>query len=562
MITDTYATPTPTLSASISNTNVIVNGNQVINSENKTTEIPLRLTVNTNNRTGYTATISSDSNNTALVNAGSTVLAKIDSISAPSMLASLPSNTWGYKVANTSSYSPIPALSAPISFRQTNQATSGPSISDLSIGIKLSNNLENGSYTNRLVFSIVTNPIDRRAILMSGPEISKIFRKMQARGYNFRIHSVRRCSASEVYNNQLYTNIADPVESDYEIKLWSIPGSDSSNNGVYCYNSEAPIIYANQNSSQMFSELSFAYDIDLSSINTSEVTSMNSMFKRAYSLYYLDLSRFDTRKVHDMSEMFSEMTVGAGGVSFALDLSSFNTQNVTNMKGMFRGSTKFTGINMPNFNTSNVTDMSEMFSLASGLTSLNLSSFDFQNVTDMNSMFYNLQNLQTVIVSRFNTGKVTNFKNMFWNAAVTSLNTAGFETQSAVNMSGMFYGTKIPNLDLSSFNTQNVTDMSRMFGETENTVKLYLNNFDTRNVQDFTEMFSLSHYTRDSLTNIYVKNDFNISSVSKMIYKVFNGRRTLRGGNGSRCSFAGYNNEALKCLRIDRPGEPGYFTQI
>lgn len=72
MITDTYATPTPTLSASISNTNVIVNGNQVINSENKTTEIPLRLTVNTNNRTGYTATISSDSNNTALVNAGST----------------------------------------------------------------------------------------------------------------------------------------------------------------------------------------------------------------------------------------------------------------------------------------------------------------------------------------------------------------------------------------------------------------------------------------------------------------------------------------------------------
>ena len=97
MITDTYATPTPTLSASISNTNVIVNGNQVINSENKTTEIPLRLTVNTNNRTGYTATISSDSNNTALVNAGSTVLAKIDSISAPSTLASLPSNTWGYK---------------------------------------------------------------------------------------------------------------------------------------------------------------------------------------------------------------------------------------------------------------------------------------------------------------------------------------------------------------------------------------------------------------------------------------------------------------------------------
>ena len=130
-------------------------------------------------------------------------------------------------------------------------------------------------------------------------------------------------------------------------------------------------------------------------------------------------------------------------------------------------------------------------------------------------------------------------------------------------MSGMFYGTNIPNLDLSSFNTQNVTDMSRMFEDTEYTVKLYLNNFDTRNVQDFTEMFSLSRrYAIDSLTNIYVKNDFNISSVSKQIFNVFKGRRTLRGGNGSKCSFSGYNNEALKCLRIDRPGEAGYFTQI
>ena len=36
-----------TLSASVDNTAVSVNGNQVINSTNKTTEIPLNLTVNT-----------------------------------------------------------------------------------------------------------------------------------------------------------------------------------------------------------------------------------------------------------------------------------------------------------------------------------------------------------------------------------------------------------------------------------------------------------------------------------------------------------------------------------
>ena len=519
-VSNVFAAPTPTLSAAISNTNVIVNGNQVINSVNKTTEIPLRLTVNTNNRTGYTATISSDSNNTALVNNNSAVLAKIDSISAPSTLASLPNNTWGYKVANVLSYSPIPALSAPVSFRQTNQATSGPSISDLNIGMKLSSNLENGSYTNRLVFSIVTNPIDRR------------------------------------YRVQGYSNIADPVESDYEIKFWELIGSD----GVHCYNSDAPIIYANQNSSEMFSSLSFAHSIDLLTINTSEVTDMHAMFKGVNTLDSFDLSKFNTSKVQNMSEMFSNIN---GGISkITLNLSNFNTANVVNMKGMFKNSSKFNDINMSSFNTSRVTDMSEMFHTAYGLTTINLSSFNFENVTDMNSMFYQDLNLHTVVVTRFNTGKVTNFKDLFWNSPITTLNTAGFETQSAVNMSGMFSATKIPILDLSSFNTQNVTDMSRMFAETEYTVKLYLNNFDTRNVQDFTNMFALSHYTRDSLTNIYVKNDFNTSSVSKRIYTIFNVRRTLRGGNGSQCSFSGSNNEALKCLRIDRPGAPGYFTQI
>ena len=66
----------PTLSASIDNTVASVNGNQVINSVNKTTEIPLNLTVNTNNKTGYTATLNSETDETALVNNDSTTGAK------------------------------------------------------------------------------------------------------------------------------------------------------------------------------------------------------------------------------------------------------------------------------------------------------------------------------------------------------------------------------------------------------------------------------------------------------------------------------------------------------
>lgn len=549
---DVFAAPTPTLSAAINNTNVTINGNQVINSTNKTTEFPLRLTVNTNNRTGYTATISSESNNTALVNNSSALQAKIDSISTPSSLANLPNNTWGYRLASAPNYNPIPALATPASFRQTTEATNGASITDLNIGMKLASNLENGSYTNRLIFSVVTNPIDRRAVFKPGPEINQAIGRVN---YS-RANAFRRCSVTEAIKRQSHYNVADPVESDFDVYIW--PDWSWGDQSI-CYGSDATKIYANPDSSYMFSSFSGIYSADLSGIDTSEVISMKGMFKGASTLSSLDLSRFDTRKVQDMSEMFSEMAPGRGGFNFALDLSSFNTQNVTNMKGMFRGSTKFTGLNMPNFNTSNVTDMSEMFSRASRLTSLNLSSFDFQNVRDMNNMFSYTQ-IASLVVSRFNTGNVLNFSHLFDNTPLTSINTTAFETQSATNMSSMFAGVKLATLDLSSFNTQNVTDMSTMFAGTEYLTTLYLTNFDTRNVTKFNEMFYLGRYTRDSLTRIYVKNDFNLSSAPNLRLEAFGGRRLIKTSNGSSCYIP--TGEQLKCLRIDRPGAPGYFTQI
>ena len=72
-----FALYTPTLSASVSQTNLQINGNQVINSKNKTTEIPLNLTVNTNNKTGYTATLNSETDETALLNNDSIANAKL-----------------------------------------------------------------------------------------------------------------------------------------------------------------------------------------------------------------------------------------------------------------------------------------------------------------------------------------------------------------------------------------------------------------------------------------------------------------------------------------------------
>ena len=176
---NTFALFAPTLSASVDNTAVSVNGNQVINSTNKTTEIPLNLMVNTNNKTGYTATLNSETNETALVNSDSTSGAKINSISANLSLNNLPNNTWGYKFGASTNYAPIPAHSTPAQILQTAGKTNGNESNQLSIGMKLSDNLESGRYTNKLVFSILTNNYERIAIMTEGTDFNEKLKSLE-----------------------------------------------------------------------------------------------------------------------------------------------------------------------------------------------------------------------------------------------------------------------------------------------------------------------------------------------------------------------------------------------
>ena len=149
-----------------------MNGNQVINSTNKTTEIPLNLTVNTNNRTGYTATLNSETDETALVNNDSMNGAKINSISSTSALSSFSNNSWGYKFGSSTNYAPIPALSTPAQIIQTTGKTNGNESNQLSIGMKLTDNLESGNYQNKLVLSFVSNPYQMRAMMTEGPDFN------------------------------------------------------------------------------------------------------------------------------------------------------------------------------------------------------------------------------------------------------------------------------------------------------------------------------------------------------------------------------------------------------
>ncbi len=168
-------------------------------------------------------------------------------------------------------------------------------------------------------------------------------------------------------------------------------------------------IIANESMLGYFAYFEKMTSIDLSALDTSEVTNMIGMFSGCSSLTSLDVSNFDTSEVTNMISMF-------GGCSSltSLDVSNFDTSKVTNMSYMFSGCSSLTSLDVSNFDTSNVTNMGDMFSSCSKLPSLDLSNFDTSSVTNMNSMFRYCSSLTSLDVSNFDTSKVTNMGCMFY----------------------------------------------------------------------------------------------------------------------------------------------------
>ncbi len=523
---NTSALFTPTLSASVDQANLQVNGNQVINSTDKTTEIPFNFTVNTNNCTGYTATLNSETENTALTKPGSTSSTEIDSINTDLALNNFPNNTWGYKFGTSTNYAPIPALSTPTQILKTTEKTNGNESNQISIGIKLSDNLESGNYTNKLILSFVSNPYVTRSVLVSGRTFNSIIRDLQASAGN--IKHIRRSSTPPL-SSQTTVTVSDTTnpESDADTFVWLDKNAD---NTLYYY-SEANKILLNRDSSGMFWTIEDVTDIDVSTFDTSAVENMYDMFSNTHNLISLDLSNFDTRNVTVMKDMFYNTYKLK-----TVNLSSFDTQNVTDMRGMFKDSRMLQSLDLSNFDTSKVTSMTEMFSGASALVSLDLSNFNTSNVTDMTSMF----------------AKTTNLKN---------LNLVSFNTEKVRNMIGMFYGSdSLTSLDLSSFNTKNVINISYMFFGMDKITTINIVNFNTQNVENISYLFGTETGSVDNLTTIYVNNDFNTDKLLQS-ENIFMNRYQLRGGAGS---FLANPSDADKTwLRIDNPANsrPGYFTR-
>lgn len=165
----------------------------------------------------------------------------------------------------------------------------------------------------------------------------------------------------------------------------------------------------------------------------------------------------------DSSSLFSDLK----NVKTISNFTNVDTSEVNSMESMFRGMSSLEELDLSNFNTSKVTSMMSMFSGASSLRELDLSTFDTSKVKGMNYMFNDMTSITTLNVSNFNTEEVSMFDGMFRGmTSLINLDLSSFNTLKAENMYGMFKGmTSLKFLNLSSFATSKLTSatMSSMF---------------------------------------------------------------------------------------------------
>ena len=528
---NSFAEYKATLSASVNEDTASIDGTEVIESSSETAEHNINLKVKTTNKTGYTATLSAKTDETALLNTNPAITTKISSISSVSSLSNLPANTWGYSFNTNTDFNPIPALSAPANLIHTTEKSTSEENHTIKLGMKLNSSLKPGNYENKLIISVVSNSYTPKAVMTEGPDFNSKLKSLETS--TDKIEHFKKSPTPPATTTNVLS--AEDEDSDYEIKLWLDPADKT----AYYY-AEPEKVYLNENSRYMFFHgwndnlLANILDIDVSNFNTSNVTNMYSMFSGMSKITSLDVSNFDTSKVTNMSHMFNSMhNLSSLNLSNfdtsnvkemynmfydmfnlnTLNLSDFNTSKVIDMRQMFSGVRSLTSLDVSNFDTSKVTDMSNMFSGMHNLTSLNLSNFDTSKVTDMSGMFLTISSLTTLDVSNFDTSKVTRMNGMFAGmAGLTSLNVSNFNTSNVTNMQSMFSDLRsLTTLDVSNFDTSKVTNMRNMFSSIYNLVSLDLSNFNTSKVVNMGFMFSYSY----SLTSLNLSN-FDTSNVTDM----------------------------------------------
>lgn len=173
---------------------------------------------------------------------------------------------------------------------------------------------------------------------------------------------------------------------------------------------------ANANCNSMFSGLSCLESIDLSLIDTSNVTSMQQFVRNCTNLKSIELSNNDLTKVNSINYFFYETNLETYNLTCFedsplnsinnlfgyclnlkyVDLSPINKESITSLYYVFSGCSSLQDIDLSKFNKPKLTNLEYAFQTCKSLEKIDLSFLDLENVTSLRSCFYGCSNLKEI----------------------------------------------------------------------------------------------------------------------------------------------------------------------
>ena len=201
-----------------------------------------------------------------------------------------------------------------------------------------------------------------------------------------------------------WESILSAIGSDYTItEISAEEGTEFVGNGKQMFNAQRKNWESNK--------LDTVKKIDLSNVNTSQMTDMSYFFCYCTGLEELNISSFDTSNTTSMGFMFYHCHSLK-----SLDLANFDTSKVTSVPYMFTECQSLESINLSSFDTSKFDALSAWFDGCKKLTVIDMSNFSTPLVEYTQQMFRNCTSLKTVFVgSGWTTEKVSTDKDMFTN---------------------------------------------------------------------------------------------------------------------------------------------------
>lgn len=156
----------------------------------------------------------------------------------------------------------------------------------------------------------------------------------------------------------------------------------------------------------------FNYCTSLKELNVKDlygpnIKSLSNTFAYCSSLQSIDLSGLDTSRCEAFGDMLSNTAVTN------LDLRNFTSESAINTGSMFERCKNLKTLDLSSFEANSVVDASRMFNECTALTDLKLDSFECRNTKYFNYMFAYLSSLKTLDLTKMDCSNGSDFTYMF-----------------------------------------------------------------------------------------------------------------------------------------------------